>query len=290
MISRAQGYAIHGIRGLVESFSSKGRIGAGTLTRAPDRDSRRLRTVAYRNLVRAVVAASEDSMKGKVVLVTGANGGLGTSVTKAFLDAGATVIGSSRKIQQADFESPNFTAIAADASTREGTKGLVDQVVAEFGKLNVLAHMVGGFAGGKSIADTDDAMFEQMMEMNLTSVFQMVRAAIPALRRSGSGRIIAIGSRAAVEPGANVGAYSVSKAAMVSLIKTVALENKGAGVTANVILPGTIDTPMNRKYMPNADFSKWVKPSTIAQLMVWLAGDAGRDVNGAVIPVFGGDF
>src|SRR5215831_12371371 len=199
MISRAQGYAIHGIRGLVESFSSKGRIGAGTLTRAPDRDSRRLRTVAYRNLVRAVVAASEDSMKGKVVLVTGANGGLGTSVTKAFLDAGATVIGSSRKIQQADFESPNFTAIAADASTREGTKGLVDQVVAEFGKLNVLAHMVGGFAGGKSIADTDDAMFEQMMEMNLTSVFQMVRAAIPALRRSGSGRIIAIGSRAGSE-------------------------------------------------------------------------------------------
>jgi NAD(P)-dependent dehydrogenase (short-subunit alcohol dehydrogenase family) len=75
---------------------------------------------------------------------------------------------------------------------------------------------------------------------------------------------------------------------MVSLIQTVALENKDAGLTANVILPGTIDTPTNRKAMPNADISQWVRPSTIASLMLWLAGDAGKDVNGAVIPVYGG--
>jgi len=228
-------------------------------------------------------------MKGKVVLVTGANGGLGRSVTQAFLDAGATVIGTSRKIQQAEFQNPNFTAMPGDASTREGAKVLVGQVVGRFGKLDVLAHTVGGFAGGKSIAETDDATFQQMMEMNLNTVFQMVRAALPALRQGGGGRLIAIGSRAAMEPGAGVGAYSASKAAMVSLIKTVALENKDAGVTANVILPGTMNTPTNRRFMPNADFSKWVQPSTVAQLMVWLAGDAGRDVNGAVIPVYGGD-
>ena len=228
-------------------------------------------------------------MKGKVVLVTGANGGLGNHVTRAFLDAGATVVGTSRKIQQSDFNNPNFTAFAAEISTREGAKVLVDQVVARFGKLDVLAHTVGGFAGGQSIADTDDAIFQRMLDLNLNCVFHILRAAVPPLRQSGNGRIIAIGSRAALEPGPGVGAYSASKAAMVSLLKTVALENRDAGLTANVILPGTMDTPANRTAIPNADVSKWVQPATVAELVVWLAGEAGKDVNGAVIPVYGKD-
>jgi NAD(P)-dependent dehydrogenase (short-subunit alcohol dehydrogenase family) len=226
-------------------------------------------------------------MQGKVVLVTGANGGLGTSVTQAFLDAGATVVGTSRKIQGAEFPSPNFVAIAAELSKWEGAKSLVDQVVTRFGKLDVLAHTVGGFAGGQPVAQTDDETFQKMMDMNLNSTFQILRATIPVLRKTGAGRIVAIGSRAAVEPGANVGAYGASKAAMVSLIRTVAAENKDAGMTANAILPGTMDTPSNRAAMPNADFSKWVRTETVAGLVVWLARDAGKDVNGAVIPVYG---
>ncbi|MGA7399333.1 MAG: SDR family NAD(P)-dependent oxidoreductase, partial [Candidatus Sulfotelmatobacter sp.] len=174
-------------------------------------------------------------------------------------------------------------------SSREGAKSLVDQVVARFGRLDVLAHTVGGFAGGQTIAGTDDDTFQRMLDLNLNSVFHILRAAIPALRQMGNGRIIAIGSRAALEPGAGVGAYSASKAAMVSLIRTVALENKDAGLTANVILPGTMDTPANRKSIPNADFSKWVQPSTVASLITWLASDAGKDINGAVIPVYGSD-
>jgi len=226
-------------------------------------------------------------MKGKIVLVTGANGGLGTHVTQAFLDAGATVIGTSRKIQQADFNSPNFTAISAEISTLANAKALVDQVVSRFGKLDILAHTVGAFAGGQSIVDTDDSTFQRMLDVNLNSVFHILRAAIPVLRRTGEGRVIAIGSRAALEPGANVGAYSASKAAMVSLIRTAALENKDAGMTANVILPGTMDTSANRKAMLGADISKWVRPATVASLILWLARDAGKDVNGAVIPVYG---
>jgi NAD(P)-dependent dehydrogenase (short-subunit alcohol dehydrogenase family) len=226
-------------------------------------------------------------MKGKVVLVTGANGGLGRSVTQAFLDAGATVIGTARKITQSEFASADFTAIPADVSNAPGAKALLEQIVGRFGKLDVLAHTVGGFAGGKSIAETDDATFQQMLDLNLNATFYVLRAAIPAIRKSSSGRIIAIGSRQAEEPGAGVGAYSASKAAMVSLIRTVALENRDAGVTANVILPGTIDTHTNREAMPNADFSKWVQPASIASLMLWLAGEAGKDVNGAVIPVYG---
>ena len=132
-------------------------------------------------------------MKGKVVLVTGANGGLGTYVTQAFLDAGATVVGTSRKIQQSDFSNPNLTALAAQISTREGAKTLVDQVVARFGKLDVLAHTVGGFAGGQSIVDIDDATFQRMFDLNLNCAFHILRATVPLLRQTGAGRVIAIG-------------------------------------------------------------------------------------------------
>jgi NAD(P)-dependent dehydrogenase (short-subunit alcohol dehydrogenase family) len=226
-------------------------------------------------------------MEGKVVLVTGANGGLGTWVTRAFLARGAIVAGSATKIQESAFDHKNFAGISADLKTGDGARGLVEEVVRRFKRLDVVAHTVGGFAGGQAIAETDDETFQRMLDLNLMSVFYMVRAAMPALRQSGNGRMIAVGSRAALEPGANVGAYSASKAAMVSLIRTAALENRDAGVTANVILPGTMDTPANRKAMPNADFSAWVNPSAVASLMVWLAGDDGKDVTGAAIPVYG---
>ena len=225
-------------------------------------------------------------MKGKVVLVTGASGGLGTYVTQAFLEAGATAIGTSRKMQQSDFTSAGFTAIPGEISSRAGAQTIVDSVVARFGRLDVLAHTVGGFAGGQSVTDTDDATFQRMLDLNLNSVFHILRATIPVLRKS-SGRIIAIGSRAAVEPGPGVGAYSASKAAMLSLIKTVAAENRDAGVTANVVLPGTMDTPANRMAMPDADFARWVQPANVASLVVWLASDAGKEITGAAIPVYG---
>ena len=226
-------------------------------------------------------------MKDKIVLVTGANGGLGSSVTQAFLDAGAIVIGASRNIRQSEFDSATFTAISADLSSGQGARELIEELLSKFGRLDVLAYTVGGFAGGSAIADTDDPTFQNMFDVNLYSTFYLLRAAIPALRQSQAGRVIAIGSRAAVDPGANAGAYSASKAAMVSLIRTVALENQDVGMTANIILPGTIDTAANRKAMPKADFSKWVQPKSIASLMVWLASEAGKDVNGAAIPVYG---
>ena len=228
-------------------------------------------------------------MKGKIALVTGATGGLGNYVTQALLDAGATVVGVSRKISQSDFNSPAFTAVPGEISTAQGARAVVDQVLSRFGRLDVLAHLVGGFAGGKSIAETDDATFQRMFDLNLNAVFQILRAAIPVMRKAGNGRIIAIGSRAAVDPGPGVGVYSASKAAMVSLIRTAALENKDVGLTANVILPGTMDTPANRASDPKADLSKWVRPTTVASLIIWLAGEGGKDVNGAIIPVYGAD-
>jgi NAD(P)-dependent dehydrogenase (short-subunit alcohol dehydrogenase family) len=226
-------------------------------------------------------------MPEKTALVTGANGGLGTYVTKALLDAGFAVVGLSPGIQQSDFDHPAFTALPASLDSLAAAKKAVASVIARFGKIDVLAHLVGGFAGGQTVADTDDATFQRMFDMNVNSAFHVLRALIPHMRKAGGGRIIAIGSRAAEDPGASVGAYSASKAALVSLIRTVAVENKDAGITANVILPGTMDTPANRAAMPGADTSTWVQPASVASLIVWLAGDAGKDVTGAAIPVYG---
>ena len=228
-------------------------------------------------------------ISGKVVMVTGANGGLGALVTQALLEAGAAVVGVSRHIRQSDFKQVGFTALAAEISTAEGAKNAVEAIVTRFGKIDVVVHTVGGFAGGPSIADTDDATFQRMLDMNLNSAFYVLRAAIPQLRKSGRGRLIAIGSRAALEPGPGVGAYSASKAALVSLVRTAALENKDSGMTANTILPGTIDTTANRKSMPGADFSKWVRPEAIASLIVWLSGEGGKEISGAAIPIYGSD-
>jgi NAD(P)-dependent dehydrogenase (short-subunit alcohol dehydrogenase family) len=155
--------------------------------------------------------------------------------------------------------------------------------------LDILVHTVGGFAGGQHLAETDEATFKRMFDVNLYTTFYILRAAIPVMRKTGNGRIVAIGSRAAMDPGAGVGAYSASKSAMVSLIRTVAQENKDVGITANVILPGTMDTPANRKAMPKSDFSKWVRPAAVASLITWLVSDAGKDVDGAVIPVYGSE-
>src|SRR5688572_31338088 len=115
-------------------------------------------------------------MSNSVVLITGAKGGLGTSVTQAFLDAGATVVGVSRSIQAADFSQPNFVAMPAELSSVDAARILADQVVAKYQRIDVLVHLVGGFAGGNSIANTDDATLEQMLDMNLRSAFHTIRA------------------------------------------------------------------------------------------------------------------
>lgn len=228
------------------------------------------------------------SMTLKIALVTGANGGLGTHVTKALLDAGFTVVGLAPRIQQSDFNHLNFIALPAALNSLDDAKKAAASVIARCGKIDVLAHLVGGFTGGQSIAETDDATWQRMFDANLNSAFHILRAVIPEMRKTGGGRIIAIGSRQAEEPAPTIGAYSASKAALVSLMKTIALENKDAGITANVILPGTMDTPANRKDMPGADVSQWVQPASVASLIVWLVGDASKDVTGAAIPVYGG--
>lgn len=216
------------------------------------------------------------------VLVTGANGGLGTSVCQAFLDAGAAVIGVARVWK----EPVNFATISADVGTAEGCERMVAQAL-QRGPLDALVHLVGGFSGGTPLTETSDQTWDGMMNLNLRTAFCAMRAALRPMTAAGRGRIVAIGSRVAVEPSPNFAAYAVSKAALVALVRNVAAEGKKSGITANIVLTSTIDTPQNRRAMPDADFTRWVTPQSIAKLIVWLASDAAADTSGAVIPIYG---
>jgi NAD(P)-dependent dehydrogenase (short-subunit alcohol dehydrogenase family) len=228
-----------------------------------------------------------NTLQGKVALITGARGGLGSFVTQAFLAAGAKVVGVSRSIQASDFPHPSFAALPAELASGEAARKVADDVVAQLGRIDTLVHVVGGFAGGKSVADTDDATLDQMLDLNYRSAFFMARAVLPHMLQQGSGRILAVASRQAAEPGAMVVAYSASKAALVALVRAIALENKDRGISANTVLPGTMDTPANRAADPKADPLQWVQPAQVAALLVHLASDAGAQVTGAAIPIYG---
>lgn len=228
-------------------------------------------------------------LNGKVTLITGANGGLGSAVTRAFLDAGATVFGVSRAIADSEFPHPSFHAISAEIKSTPQARELALQVTRQTGRIDALIHLVGGFAGGKNVEDTEEATFEQMLDLNYRAAYYLLQAVLPVMRTQRSGAIVAIGSRTAVHPAAVLGAYSASKAAMVSLVQTVALETKNDGITANVVLPGTMNTPGNRAAMPAADPSRWVQPDHVAALLVHLVSPASAGVSGAVIPIYGGD-
>jgi NAD(P)-dependent dehydrogenase (short-subunit alcohol dehydrogenase family) len=226
-------------------------------------------------------------MTGKVVVITGAKGGLGEAVTPAFLAAGATVAGIARNIGGADFASGRFAAFPANLTDAESAQKAVDEISSRFGRIDALVHLTGGFAGGTHVGDTPADTYTGMMQLNFSTAVNIVSAVLPKMRAAGDGRIVAIGSRAATDPPAGLGAYSASKAALVSLVRTIAVENKSHGVTANIVLPGTMDTPNNRKAMPDADPSHWVKPERVASLILWLCSDDAAHVTGAAIPMFG---
>src|SRR5260370_12808326 len=221
-----------------------------------------------------------ETLNDKVALITGAAGGLGVAVTQAFLEGGAKVAGVSRHIKADQFQHPNFSAFPGDLSSGDAARKIVDSVAAQLGRIDALVHVMGGFAGGQRVADTDDAMMEQMLDVNFRWGFYMARAVLPVMKQQGAGRILVVASRQGAEPGAMVGAYSASKAAIIALVKSIALENKDGGITANTVLPGAMATPANRG-------SNLVATEEVAALLSHLASDAASHIPGAAIPVYG---
>ncbi|TAK56341.1 MAG: SDR family oxidoreductase [Bacteroidetes bacterium] len=231
-------------------------------------------------------------LKNKTVLITGGTGALGQVVAERFLAEGAKVASSylfedELKRLSESFRK-NVAVVRADVSEDEDVAALFKQVEMKHGNVDILINIVGGFLPKTSIAETKTKDWEHMMTMNLKSVFLCSRAFLQQIGSSSYGRIISMAAMPALKPGAGRGAYSVSKAGVVTLTQVLGEELRGTGITANAIAPSVIKTSANISSMPDEDASKWVTPEEIAETILFLCSESGKSINGVCIPVFGG--
>lgn len=230
---------------------------------------------------------------GKVVLVTGAAGNLGLAVAQGFHDAGAKLVVVDLSVERlrqayAAWESAGRALLLAVDLTREkSVEEMARQAESTYGRVDVLANVAGGFLMGPRLHETPVNDWEFMIRLNAESVFLSSRAILPMMLASGSGKIVSVAARAGREGKAKMGPYCASKAAVITLTESMAAEYKTDHINVNCILPGTIDTPQNREAMPDADYSKWVKPRDLANVVLFLASDAAVALHGASIPVYG---
>ena len=242
------------------------------------------------------MAPSEQSQP--VVLIAGGTGGLGSAVTAAVLQAGAQAIvlttprtnwkAFEKEIAGRVLSIADLSGVEADALALQGLRGAVRTILEGFGRIDALINLVGGFAGGKPLAETTEEILDQQFEINCKTAFLLSQAVLPVLIDQGSGRIVHTVAGAALQGVAGLSAYGPSKAALLNLVQCLALEAGPSGVRVNAIAPGTVDTPANRSAMPDADFTSWVKPEHLAEIYVMLAlSPAGHDINGVAIPVSG---
>jgi NAD(P)-dependent dehydrogenase (short-subunit alcohol dehydrogenase family) len=237
---------------------------------------------------------SNKTSAAGVVLVAGGTGGLGRAVSLAFLEEGARLIVTYRK--QEEFDALK-TLAAGNGSSLEGyivdvtkeaeVSQLVEGIAARHGRLDAMVNTVGGYAGGVKLWELDTKVFEQMLALNLRSGYALSRAAVRVMLKQGSGAIVNVAAKAAIDHGAGASAYAASKAAAVAMLDCLAEDLMGTGIRANSVLPSIIDTEANRQAMPQADFSKWPKPEDIARVILFLCGDDAKVIHGAALPVFG---
>ena len=230
----------------------------------------------------------------RVGVITGGTGGLGTALVRRLLRQHYRLAISYLLPEEADrfekefeVDDQNLILRRIDATNPEAVNSFMKEVNDQFGSINVVAALVGGWAGGRDIEETDDVRLERMLDLNLRSAFYAVRAAIPYLRAAGWGRILLVGSRAAFENPAGQAAFNIAKAGVVALGKSVAQELEGTGVTANILLPSVIDTPATRAAAPYADYINWPTPDEIAAVAEFLLSDNSAVMNGSAIPVYG---
>ena len=231
---------------------------------------------------------------GRVAIVAGGTGGLGRAVSLAFLEEGARVVVTYRRQEEFDLLMSEAGAAGSrldgqrvDVTDEAASSALVEGAVARHGRLDALVNTVGGYAGGTKLWELETKVFDQMLNVNLRSGYVLARSAVRVMLRQGRGALVNVASQAAVDPGAGAAAYAASKAAAVALMESLAVDLKGTGVRVNSILPSIIDTEVNRRMIPGADFSKWPKPRDIARVILFLCGDEARVIHGAAIPVYG---
>lgn len=235
-------------------------------------------------------------LENRVAMVTGATGGLGRVVAKALLESGAQLVISYQdegKLAEllrsvGGFEG-KVTAVKTDVTDEDSVNNFVQKAVEKHGRVDILFNIVGAYAGGTDVANTEGRIWDSMMNVNLKSAFLCSKAVLPYMIKQNYGRIVNVSSWMAFEKNRRVksAAYAVSKAGVVVLTETLALEVKNYDINVNCVAPSTIDTAANRRNMPKADPSKWVDPKDIAEVMIFLASDRSKVVSGASVPVYG---
>jgi NAD(P)-dependent dehydrogenase (short-subunit alcohol dehydrogenase family) len=227
-----------------------------------------------------------------VAIVTGGTGALGRAVTDAFLEAGAAVTVTYRDAAArdrllaavSDEQRTRLHARAADVTDGPSVQALVADVVGRHGRLDVLVNVVGGFALG-DLAATDERAWDGMLTLNLRTAYLCCRAALPALKAVGGGRIVNVGSRSVLPPTGGFIAYTVAKAGVIALTQALAHEVRALGITVNAVLPSTLDTEANRRAMLEADVTTWVRPESVARAICFLASSDAGDVTGTLLAV-----
>lgn len=221
----------------------------------------------------------------KVIVVTGASGALGKVVGEIASTRGARVAGIDFAPAHLPASPTRLELGGVDLTDAAQAKTAIDAAASHFGRLDALVNIAGGFAF-ETVADGDPKTWQRMYALNVTTALNASRAAIPHLTASAAARIVNVGALGAVQAGAGMGAYAASKAGVHRLTEALAAELKGK-ITVNAVLPSIIDTAANRASMPKSDFTKWVAPQELAEVILFLASDAASAVTGALLPVNG---
>jgi len=231
------------------------------------------------------------NFQGQVVMITGAAGSLGRATAEAFHAAGATLALVDLQMDALQRMYPGSDArrllLPANLFDPDSALSVVETAVAKLGRIDALCNIAGGFAMGTPVHATRAAEWKNMWDLNAGTMLHMVQAVVPRMLAAGGGRIVNVGAGAGQKGAALMGAYSVSKSAVIRMTEAMSLELREQGINVNCVLPSIIDTPPNRAAMPDADPSKWVAPQDLANVILFLCSDAARAVHGAALPVVG---
>lgn len=224
-------------------------------------------------------------MHGKVIVITGASGALGKVVAATAIARGARVAGIDHAAAATGPTAERLELGGVDLSDAAQAAKAIGAAASHFGRLDALINIAGSFSF-ETVSEGDPKTWQRLYTINVMTAVNASRAAIPHLIASGAGRIINIGAMGALQAAAGMGPYAASKSGVHRLTEALAAELKGK-VTVNAVLPSTIDTPANRRDMPNADFWAWVTADELANVILFLASDAASAVTGALLPVRG---
>lgn len=228
------------------------------------------------------------------MVITGGTGGLGSALVRRLVRseykiAVTYLLPDEAQTFENEFEvdEESISLTRVDCTNPEAVNAFFNEVAERWGAIHALCALVGGWAGGRDVEETDDLRFERMLDLNLRSAFYAVRAVIPHLREAEWGRIVLVGSRGAIDFPEAQAAFNIAKAGVVALGRSVATEMEGTSVTANVLMPSVIDTPATRRSLPYADYVDWPTPDEIAAVAEFLLSEESGVMNGAMIPVYG---